>query len=273
MLRTSLTGLQASSKDLSVVANNLANASTTGFKRSAAQFSDIIADESAVRPGASIGKGVMTMSVVRTTGQGAMVSTGSTLDIAIDGGGYFAFGVAPDGIPSETTTYSRAGHLTMDSSGNLVDDTGAQLLGSAALSGNLQASSLQGINVLSKVGGDASNISGINIAPNGKLSVTTRSGTTVDVAYVAIARFPNENGLRAVGSNKLSESDTSGAVQIGTGGNDGYGRVSQGTIEKSNVDLTSELMKMIQAQQAYNGNSRALQTGSEMLRSITELVA
>jgi flagellar hook protein FlgE len=176
MLRTSLTGLQASSKDLSVVANNLANASTTGFKRSAAQFSDIIADESAVRPGASIGKGVMTMSVVRTTGQGAMVSTGSTLDIAIDGGGYFAFGVAPDGIPGETTTYSRAGHLTMDSSGNLVDDTGAQLLGSAALSGNLQASSLQGINVLSKVGGDASNISGGNFCllqsgfGNGQLS-------------------------------------------------------------------------------------------------------
>lgn len=272
MLRTSLTGLKASAKDLSVVANNLANASTTGFKRSVARFSDVIADESAVRPGASIGKGVQTASVDRSTGQGAMVSTGSSLDIAIDGGGYFVFGNAPDGIPSDSTTYSRAGHLSMDPSGNLVDDTGAQILGSAALTGNLQASSLQAVNVLSKVGGNASNINGINIGPNGKISVTTNSGTTVDVAYVAVARFPDENGLRAVGSNKLAATDSSGPVQIGTAGNDGFGKVSQGTIEKSNVDLTNELMQMIQAQQAYNGNSRALQTGSEMLRSITELV-
>ena len=273
MLRTSLTGLQASSKNLSVISNNLANASTNGFKRSEARFADIINEEAGTRPGVVFGKGVSTLSIERTTAQGSMMGTSSSLDFAVDGAGYFIFGDAPDGETTDTTTYSRAGRLSMDRNGNLVDDSGAALLGSKAVNGNLQAASLSPINLVDAVGGKPETIGTVTISSKGLLTVTTTAGANIPVSYVALGRFASDSGLKQVGSNKLMATDRSGEVTIGGSGIDGLGSIKQGTIEKSNVDLTSELMQMIQSQQAYNGNSRALQTGSEMMRSITELIS
>jgi len=243
MLRTSLTGLQASSKNLSVISNNLANASTTGFKRSEARFADIINEEAGTRPGAVFGKGVSTVSIERTTAQGSMMGTSSSLDFAVDGAGYFIFGDAPDGV------------------------------GSKAVNGNLQAANLSPINLVDAVGGKPETIGTVTISSKGLLTVTTTAGANIPVSYVALGRFASDSGLKQVGSNKLMATDQSGEVTIGGSGIDGLGSIKQGTIEKSNVDLTSELMQMIQSQQAYNGNSRALQTGSEMMRSITELIS
>jgi len=273
MLRTSLTGLNAASKELSAVSNNLANANTIGFKKSNAEFGDFMAEESASIISAQTGKGVFTTNMRRNTEQGALQQTAGSLDIALQGEGYLVYGSSTSAQATGDHAFSRAGKLTMNADGYLVDDGGSPLLGNPSLSGGLQNPNLQPINIFKAVGNDPSNVGTISINDKGLISVTsTAGGDPKPVAYVALARFENENGMQANGGNKFSETQASGAPQFGLGGSDGFANIAQGSLENSNVDITSELMQMISAQQAYNGNSRALQTGSEMLRSLTEQV-
>jgi flagellar hook protein FlgE len=274
MLRTPLTGLTAASKDLSAVSNNLANANTIGFKKSHAVFGDFMAEESASVVGAQTGKGVLTIGMHRDTEQGSMKQTSGSLDVALQGEGYMVFGSSTSSQSTTNATYSRAGKLTLNTDGYLVDDSGSPVMGNQSLAGGLQSPNLQPINIFKAVGNDPTNVSSINIDPQGQVSVTsTAGGAPIPVAYIAVARFENENGMQANGGSKFSETQSSGAAQFGRGGVDGFGNFAQGNLENSNVDITSELMQMITAQQAYNGNSRALQTGSEMLRSFTEQVS
>ena len=287
MLRTPLTGLSAASKELSAVSNNLANANTIGFKKSQAIFGDFMAEESASVVSAQTGKGVLTIGMHRDTEQGSMKQTSGSLDVALQGEGYMVFGSSTSAQSTANASYSRAGKLTLTSDGYLVDDSGSPILGNQSLTGGLQSPNLQPINIFKAVGNDPANVSAINIDAQGQVSVTPTPGSDIykrnleapnygkpiSVAYLAVARFENENGMQANGGNKFSETQSSGAAQFGRGGADSFGTFSQGNLENSNVDITSELMQMITAQQAYNGNSRALQTGSEMLRSLTEQVS
>lgn len=271
MLRTSLTGLAAASKELSAVSNNLANANTIGFKKSNAEFGDFMADEAATVVGAQTGKGVMTMNMHRSTQQGSLQQTSNSLDVALLGAGYMVFGNGNASQSSSDETYSRAGKLTVNPDGYLVDEGGSPVLGNQSLSGTLQSPNLQPINIFKAVGNDPANVSSISINDQGLISVTsTAGGDPVKVAYLAVARFENDNGLQAIGGTKFSATQSSGTAEFGRGGNDGFANFSQGNLENSNVDITSELLQMISAQQAYNGNSRALQTGSEMMKSLTE---
>jgi len=273
MLRTPLTGLTAASKQLSVISNNLANASTVGFKKSMAQFGDLIGESADTRPGSEAGKGVMTIVTRRSVEQGGMKQTAGSLDIALQGEGYLVFGDAANPSATGDLSYSRAGNLTMKPDGMLVDQSGAPLMGNQALSGTLQNPNIQPINILNAVGGDPAKVGAITIDQQGLITVTNAvDGTVNKVAYVALARFENDNGLTAIGNTKFTTSPDSGAAQYGRGGLDSFGLVTQGDLEQSNVDITNELLNMISAQQAYNGNSRALQTGSEMLRTIAEQV-
>ena len=284
MLTTPLSGLNAASRQMSAISNNLANANSIGFKSSVANFGDLVAPDAAIRPEFDPGQGVATLKVQRTIHQGSLLQSSSSLDIALQGEGYFVFGDAAaastgsggaaSGDGTANMTFSRAGKLTMAADGKVVDETGAALMGFAAIPGtSLQSPNLQSINLLSKVGGDASKIGSISVDQQGVMTVTHTDGTTPDQYYVAIARFENDGGLTAIGSTKFMESQASGTAQFNAGGKDGFGTVTQGSLEASNVDITGELLRMIEAQQAYNGNSRALQTGNEMLRSFTESVS
>ena len=274
MLRTPLTGLNAASKELSAVSNNLANANTIGFKKSNAEFGDFMAEESSTVVGARTGKGVMTMGMHRNTSQGSLQQTSNSLDVALQGEGYMVFGGTSSAQGTSEETYSRAGKLTVNTQGYLVDDSGSPILGNQSLSGTLQSPNLQPINILKAVGNDPANVASISINDQGLVSVTsTAGGDPVKVAYLAVARFENENGLQAIGGTKFSQTQSSGVAEFGRGGGDGYANFSQGNLENSNVDITSELLQMITAQQAYNGNSRALQTGSEMMKSLTEQIS
>ncbi|MBU3730101.1 MAG: flagellar hook basal-body protein [Beijerinckiaceae bacterium] len=272
MMRTSLTGLVGASRDLSVVSNNLANAKTVGFKRSVAQFTDVIGASPEARPGTEAGQGAMTTDIRRSTGQGTLTDTGGSLDLAIAGAGLFAFQQpTPEGVPE--VSYSRAGRLTINASGDVVDGGGAQLLGFSLVGTGTSAmvnDQPKPLNVLSAVGGDASKIRNITIGANGVMTIATNTGTLVPVGAVAVASFTNETGLANAGGAKLKVTDHSGLATYHQPTRDGMGEIKQGAIEEANVDISAEMLRMIQAQQAYNGNARALQTGSEMLRSAVE---
>ncbi len=274
MLRIPLTGLTAASKQLSTISNNLANANTIAFKKSNAEFGDIMAGDQGSIVNSQVGKGAKTMEVKRDIEQGSLLQTSNSLDVAIQGDGYMVFGNSTSAQASGGETYSRAGKLTLNSDGYLVDDNGSPLMGNQSLSGTLQNPNMQPINIFKAVGNDPQNVGSISINSQGLISVVPASGgDPVKVAYIATARFENENGMQALGGNKFSASQSSGVAQYGRGGTDGFGTFAQGSLENSNVDITNELVQMIAAQQAYNGNSRALQTGSDMLRSLTEQVS
>jgi flagellar hook protein FlgE len=272
MLRIPLTGLMAASKDLSAVSNNLANANTTGFKKSSAEFGDIMAAEIDARPNVNPGLGAMTIDVKRSSEQGSLQQTSGSLDVALQGGGYLVYGSSLTAAGEASLSYSRAGNLTINPQGYLIDANGAPIMGNAALSGSLQSPNLQPVNLFSGLS-DPSQLNSVTIDSQGLVSVTGSDGTTKPVAYLALARFENDAGLEAIGSTKLTPTAASGPALYGRGGNDGFATIAQGNLENSNVDITSELLRMIQDQQAYNGNSRALQTGSDMIRSLTEQVA
>ncbi len=273
MLRTPLTGLTAASKQLNAISNNLANASTTGFKKSMVQFADFMGESTATRPGAETGKGVMSVSTRRSVEQGGLKQTGGSLDVALQGAGYLVFGDPANPTGDGDLSFSRAGALTVTPDGYLVDQSGAPVMGNPSLSGTLQNPNLQAINIFKAVGNDPSKLGSITVDAQGLVSVTnTADGTINKVAYLAVARFENDNGLKAIGNTRYSTSQDSGAPQFGRGGSDSFGVFAQGNLEQSNVDITSELMGMISAQQAYNGNSRALQAGNEMIRNATELI-
>ena len=270
MNQTALTGVMSASRDLSVISNNLANAMTVGFKRSTSQFVDVIGTNPSERPGVTVGQGTLQQSIRRTETQGDLKTTQSALDLAIMGAGLFTFG-DPNATPGADPiySYSRAGQLKLASNGDLTDSAGRQLLG-LSLSGG---SNPKPINLLAASNGDLSKIGGISLDSKGVISVLRNDGVQTKVATVALARFTNEDGLKNLGGSIVGETDLSGPAQFSGPNTNGMGDVKQGALEQGNVDMTAELLRMIQAQQAYNGNARALQTGSEMLRSAIETLA
>jgi flagellar hook protein FlgE len=269
MIRINMTGIGAASRDLSVTANNLANARTAGFKRSMAQFIEARSESLDARPGSDGGVGTRVDDVRRTLQQGSLDSTDKALDIAINGGGYFVYGDPKAQTGSDQNfTYSRAGSLTISANGSLTDASGAPLMGLP--NGVGAGGTPQPINLAAAAGGNLSSIQTIGIDTRGTVSVQLADGRNVKVASVALASFRNEMGLKQIGGSALAETDSSGAPEFSKPSYNGMGEIKQGALEGTNVDLTNEMLHMIQAQQAYNGNARALQTSSEMLRSATE---
>lgn len=269
MMRTSLTGLQAASKTLNVVSNNLANGATTAFKRSVAQFEDMRIGDTASRPQTQVGQGALTIEVQRQTQQGALESSNSSLDIAISGGGYFVLG-SGNANGDATYSYSRAGKLSIAKNGDLVNAEGMPVTGYQTLLGNVTSTVPMPLNFNAAAGGNLGNVKSVNIDSSGRVSIARNDGSVAAVGTLALAHFSNEGALKQQSGTILKETDRSGPAMFGAPGKNGLGVINQGNLEATNVDITQELLSMINAQQAYNGNSRALQTESEMMRSITE---
>ena len=264
MMKTALTGVMSASRDLSVISNNLANAMTVGFKRSTSQFVDVMGLSQNDQPGVNIGQGAMTQVVRRSDSQGNIRNTDSALDLALVGPGHFTFGDANPTNGEASYVYSRSGQLQITPAGLLVDrNSGRPLM---AISGG----NPKPINLNSATNGNIAGIQSLSIDAKGVISISSLDGTTKSVGTLAIARFNNEDGLKNQGGAVFTETDESGPVELGRASINGVGKIQQGALEEANVDMTAEMLRMIQAQQAYNGNARALQTGSEMLRSSIE---
>ena len=253
---TAATGMAAQQMMVDTIANNLANINTTGFKRTQLEFHDLLyikMRESGTEvasglnspSGIEIGSGVNTSATVKVYTNGELLNTGKNTDIAIAGEGFLQVSM-PDG----STKYTRDGALNKNSSGQLVTTIGYT------------------IEPAITIPTDAVSVS---IEKDGGVNVTTGAGTTSVVGTIQLARFPNPSGLSSEGYNLLAESPASGTATTGTPGENGFGSIQSGFLEKSNVQMVSELVNLITAQRAYEISSRAIRAGDEMLRKAIQI--
>jgi flagellar basal-body rod protein FlgG len=257
-LYTAATGMQAQELAIDVIAHNLANVNTTGFKKSRADFQDLLY-QTLIAPGApsttstnsptgiQVGLGVRPAAVQRVNLQGDYNQTGNPLDVAIEGNGFFQI-TMPDG----TTTYSRAGSFKLDAQARIVTSEGFALEPSITIpDGAID----------------------VTIGQDGTVSALLPNQTqATELGQIQTVRFTNPAGLRALGKNLLQETETSGTPQIGVPGEDNRGTLLQGFLENSNVSVVEELIALIAGQRAYEVTSKAIQTADEMLKVTNAIV-
>lgn len=252
------TGMLAQQLNVDVISNNIANMTTTGYKRQRAEFQDLLY-QIKVRPGAASsdqgttiptgiqqGLGVKAGSIYRINEQGALQMTGNPFDIAIKGHGYFQI-TLPDG----ETAYSRDGSFQLNQDGEIVTSEGYLLQ--------------PGLTVPN----DAVDVT-INASGEVWVKIAGQTALT-NVGQIQLAIFANEAGLEAIGDNLLIETEASGAPIVNNPQEPGYGALEQGTLETSNVNIVQEITALIQAQRAYEMNSKVIQTGDEMMSTVTQL--
>jgi flagellar basal-body rod protein FlgG len=255
-LHVARTGLEAQDTRMRVIANNLANIGTTGFKRDRANFATLAyqddrvagqqsSNETAYATGLNLGTGVNVLSTTQITTQGTLNPTGNALDLALDGDGYFQVQ-----MPGGRLAYTRAGNFSRSAEGQLVTAQGYAV--QPAINVPEDAASLV-------------------IAPDGTVSITTSANSTpTEIGQITLASFANPAGLQALGDNFLAETAASGAAQVGAAGDGGRGAIRQGMLESSNVNVVEELVDMIETQRAYEINSKLISAVDEMLRNANQ---
>ncbi|HWP20430.1 MAG TPA: flagellar basal-body rod protein FlgG [Burkholderiaceae bacterium] len=253
----SKTGMEAQQVQLDHVSHNLANVATTGYKRASAQFEDLMyqnlrqtgaasSEQTNLPTGLQVGLGVRSVATQRAFTQGNLQQTGNSLDVAINGNGFFQIQM-PDG----TTAYTRDGSFKTDANGQLVTNNGYAVAPGITVPPNTQS---------------------LTIAPDGTVSATVQ-GTTQPVVLgnLQLASFVNPGGLEPRGQNLFIETAASGVPTANAPGSDGLGTLQQGFLETSNVNVVEELVAMIQTQRAYELNSKAIQTSDQMLQRLAQL--
>ncbi len=231
-LQVARTGLEAQDSRMRVIANNLANVGTTGFKRDRANFATLAyqdarvagqrsSGETAYATGLNLGTGVAVQSTSQIMTQGTLNTTSNAFDLALDGDGYFQIE-----MPGGRTAYTRAGDFTLSAEGQLVTQQG--------------------------------------------YAVQPAITVPVELGQIQVARFTNPAGLQAIGDNFLVETGASGAAELGPGGEAGRGNIRQGMLEGSNVNIVEELVEMIECQRAYEISSKMVSAVDEMLRNANQ---
>ncbi|VWX53039.1 flagellar basal-body rod protein FlgG [Novosphingobium sp. 9U] len=255
-LHVARTGLEAQDQRMRVIANNLANVSTTGFKRDRANFATLAyqnarvagaqsSTETAYATGLNLGTGVGLQSTTRIETQGTMEQTDRSYDMALDGDGYFQVQ-----LPGGQLGYTRAGNFSLTQDGQVVTTQGYPLQ--------------PPINV-------PQGTTSITISQDGTVSATvTGQAESQDLGQITIASFTNPAGLQAASDNFLMETSASGPAQIGIAGEEGRGHIRQGMLEGSNVNIVEEMVDMIETQRAYEINSKMISSVDEMLRNANQ---
>lgn len=251
------TGLDAQQTQMDVISNNLANVSTSGFKRARAVFEDLLyqtirqpgaqsSEQTQLPSGLQIGTGVKPVATERIFTQGNLQQTGNSKDVAIQGNGFFQV-LMPDG----TTSYTRDGSFQTDANGQLVTASGYAVQPAITVPADTQA---------------------LTIGRDGTVSVTLPgSATPTTIGTLQLATFINPAGLQSLGENLYAETAASGTPSSNAPGSNGAGLLNQGYVETSNVNVVEELVNMIQTQRAYEINSKAIQTSDQMLQRLTQL--
>jgi len=258
-LSTAATGMMAMELNVQVISNNLANMTTTGYKRQRAEFQDLLYDhvsrvgtqtssQGNILPvGIDLGSGVKTVGTGRLMSQGSLTQTGNPFDVAIRGDGLFKIQL-PDG----TYAYSRDGSFKTDAQGRIVTAQG---------------------NVVQPAITIPANSTGFTINPQGQVSVVPSGTTTPTVlGQLTLTRFINPAGLLPMGDNLYQETPASGTPQDGQPGADGAGDLQQANLEQSNVDSVSEITNLITAQRAYEMNSKVISAADQMLQATSNLM-
>jgi len=248
------TGLDAQNTQMAIIANNLANANTTGYKADRAAFQDLMyqnirqvgaqsTQNTQYSTGLTLGTGVNIAATEKNYAQGSVTQTGGSLDLMISGQGFLQV-TMPDG----TLAYTRDGSMSLDNQGNVVTASGYPLTPAITIPAGTQS---------------------VTIGTDGVVSAVTAAGKTSQIGQVQLANFINDEGLQPIGNNLVTESAASGAPQVSTPGTNGLGTVVQGSLETSNVNTVTELVNMIECQRAYEMNSKAITTTDQMLEYLT----
>jgi flagellar basal-body rod protein FlgG len=248
--------MESQQMNLDVIANNLANVNTTGFKKSKIEFQDLLyqttrtagSEQGAgnqLPTGMQIGHGSRAVATSRIFTTGELSQTGEKLDVAIAGDGFFQVQL-PDG----SQAYTRDGAFKLSSNGAIVNSEGMQVLGGFP---PVPATT-----------------TAVSISPTGEISLTDATGTS-PAGRVNMTRFANPSGLEAIGRNLYKESPASGPPETGNPGEGGFGQLQQGYLEMSNVKVVEEMVKLIMAQRAYEVNSKAIQAADEMMQQSNNL--
>jgi flagellar hook protein FlgE len=259
MISVIRSGMNASLKQLDVLSNNIANARTTGFKKSQATFEDIYADKTSFGPSGKIGHGSLNSDVRIMRSQGALEQTSEVLDLAIEGEGMFIVGAAGDNV--ETTAYfTRDGSFQLDQAGFISSPEGLRL----------KSVTMDDIEVPTSITEDGAILflSSLSIDETGSVNAKYGEDTSRVLAQIGMAQFPDISQLQENGRNLFRSTNASGAAEVTAAFTGTNGRIMTGTLEMSNINMSSELTTMIQAQQAFSGSSRLLQSETEMLRRL-----
>jgi flagellar basal-body rod protein FlgG len=254
-LYTAATGMNAQSMEQDVIANNLANVNTIGFKKARVDFQDLmyqIGSKSGTETttgvrlptGIEVGMGVKVVSIQKLFNQGDFQQTGNQFDWAIEGEGFFQMD------NNGQTLYSRAGNFKIDKNGTLVNSDGLKLLPNVTIPP-------AAVN--------------FTIDKGGTWSATDKAGTVLSSGVLQIARFINPGGLTSLGRNTFEKSESSGDPNLGVPGVEGNGTIAQSALEMSNVSVIEEMIKMIAGQRAYEIDSKAVQTADTMLSLVANL--
>ena len=249
--------MAAQEAELDTISNNLANANTIGFKKSRADFQDLVyqtvkaagtqTTATTVAPtGTQIGSGVRLAATTRIFAQGAIQNTNNPLDVAIEGNGFFVVS-QPDGTPA----YTRAGTLKTDATGKLCTSEGMPLEPPVTIPPDATS---------------------VTIGSDGTVSVVQKNQTAANqIGAIQVANFVNPAGLNAAGHNLFTASSASGEAQVGAAGSNGSGTLLQGSLEHSNVEVVEEMIGLISAQRAYEINTKVITAADEMLQSASQL--
>ena len=254
-LFTAATGMRAQQTRIDVIANNLANVNTTGFKKSLANFKDLVyttrqeasKGQSLSRPTAlQVGSGASLVSTTKVFTPGVIEETGQPLDMVIEGQGFFELEDI-DGSP----VYSRDGNFKLDAEGSIVNSDGYRL----ANIGTVEPGA------------------SISVSPEGEINARVGSAAPTLVGQIQLSNFPNPAGLDALGNNLLKATEASGSAFTGSpGSGQGLGRIQSGYLERSNVEVVSELVNLIVSQRAYETNSRAISAADDMLTTVNQII-
>jgi flagellar basal-body rod protein FlgG len=256
-LSIAASGMRANQLQIDVTANNLANVSTTGFRRSRADFADLLyqnlrqpgapnAQGGQAPAGIQVGSGVRPVATVRMLAGGETHETGNELDLAVEGDGYFAVS-----RPNGELGYTRAGNFQLDRDGQVVTHDGYPLEPAISIPPDAQS---------------------LTISEDGTVSVLQAGDTEpVEVGRLELVMFPNEAGLESVGNNLFRQTAASGEPMSGPPGEEGRGTLRQGYLESSNVQVVTEMIDLISSQRAYEVNSKVVSAADEMMRSVTNM--
>ena len=255
---TGTTGMNAQQLSIDVISNNLANVTTTAFKKSTAEFKDLFYEAIKVPgsqtsadtespTGIQVGVGVRTDAVAKIFTQGDLIGTENELDVAIDGDGFFEVS-----LPNGNNAFTRAGNFKRDSTGQVTTSNGYPIVPALTIPDGARDIVISETGVVSAILGDDTESS--------------------EIGTIELSVFINNQGLRSLGDNLYQETASSGTASPGTPGDDGYGILIQTFLEGSNVNIVSEITDLITTQRAYEINSKTIQTSDEMMQATINLV-
>ena len=267
MLSILKSALNANSKEMGIVSNNIANANSNGFKKSTANFEDLYSIHNSSNPDKFSGMGVLSSDPRQQMSQGSFESTGGALDLAVSGQGFFT---VVQGDEVDNPFFTRDGSFNIKANGEVVTSDGLSVMGYL---GDAKAGAIQNLVIpttRANVDNTTSLLSNINVDSRGQITATYGLDTEVLIGNFALSKFTNDPGLNPVGNNRYKQNVKSGAPTFGIAMDGAFGKIEAGNLERSNVDITTEMVNMLKTQQAFSGVSRLLQTEVDITKRLID---